>query len=453
MTENENHIFLLAQENIKTALLKLGLPAMTGMLVSAFYNIVDAFFVGQLGTLQTTAVSVIYPLTMVGTGIGLLFGNGASSKISRALGEKEYQKVQIYSSTAIISGVLTIICLVGAMLFFFDPIIRILGATEKSFSYTREYGIIFILGLIFNVFNMMMNNLIVSEGRSSFGMITMLVGGCFNLILDPIFIFGWGLGVKGVAIATLISRLVSTGMYLFYILKGDSYLKISLKSFQPSVSVYKEIFKIGLPVCLFQFLTGSAVSLTNIAARPFGEPAIAAMGIVNRIMSLETQALYGFLKGYSPLAGYNYGAGNIKRVKEATKTAAIWSIIVNVLFGLVCIVFAKQLIYLFNQESAKVLEIGIIALRINAISFMTLGIQLVIGNYFLATGKAKQGGLLSIFRQGLFFIPLLFLFRSIFGVMGIISAQLVADLGATLVTLSLWKKEKNLYMVEGSNDI
>ena len=442
MKESNSRIYLLEKEDIKISLLKLGIPTMVGMLVSAFYNIVDAFFVGRLGTLPTVAVSVIYPLTMVGTGIGLLFGNGASSNISRSLGKKDYENVKIYSSTAIISGAVTMICLVGLMLLFFVPLISILGATENSFGYTREYGIVFIVGLIFNVFNMMMNNLIVSEGGSSYGMIAMLVGGCFNLVLDPILIFGCKLGVSGAAIATLISRLVSTGMYIFYLAKGNTYLKVSLKYFRPAPSIYKEIFKIGLPICLFQFLSGGAVSLTNITAKAFGEAAIAAMGIVNRILSLETQALYGFLKGYSPLVGYNYGAKNMERVKEATKTAILWSTTANIVFGIVCFLFANNLIFLFNQESNQVLVIGSMALRVNGISFMTLGIQIVIGNYFLAIGKAKQGGMLSVFRQGLFFIPLLILLSSLFGLNGLIFAQLVADIGATILTLIIWKNEQ-----------
>ena len=164
MKTNQNRIFLLSEEKIKISLLKLGIPTMIGMLVSAFYNIVDAFFVGRLGTLSTVAVSIMYPLTMVGMGIGLLFGNGASSNISRALGKNNYEQVKSYSSIAILSGLFTIILLVIGMLVFFNPLINILGATSTSASYVREYGIIFIISLIFNVFNMMMNNRIVSEG-------------------------------------------------------------------------------------------------------------------------------------------------------------------------------------------------------------------------------------------------------------------------------------------------
>lgn len=145
--------------------------------------------------------------------------------------------------------------------------------------------------MILNVFNMMMNNLIVSEGGSSYGMIAMLVGGCFNLVLNPLLIFGCKMGVRGAAIATLVSRLISTAMYLFYLDRANTYLKLYFRYFRPTGYIYKEIFKIGLPICLFQFLSGGAVGLTNIVAKQFGEAAIAAIGIVNRIMALETQGL------------------------------------------------------------------------------------------------------------------------------------------------------------------
>lgn len=444
MNENEKRIYILGQENIRTALLKLGIPTMVGMLVSALYNMVDAFFVGRLGTLQTAAVSVVYPLTMVGTGIGLLFGSGAGSYLSRLLGKKEYEKAAVCKSVAILTGTTVIMALAGAMLYFFEPLMLALGATDSSMSYIKEYGMVYIFGLIFNVFNMIMNNLLVAEGNSSYGMTAMLLGGCANLILDPVLIFGCSMGVAGAALATLASRLISVVFYLIYLRRGNGGLKIIFLKFRPNKKLYGEIMKIGLPVCVFQILTGGAVSLTNIAARYFGEAAIAALGIVNRILSLETSILYGFLKGYSPLAGYNYGSGNKTRVREATKTVLRWSTLANVLFGVVCIVFSRQLIYLFNQESERVMEIGRTALTVDAVSCMTLGIQIVIGNYFLAVGKAKQGGILSMCRQGFLFIPFLILFTRFWGLPGLILAQPAADAGAVLLTAVMWKREKFL---------
>lgn len=444
MNEKQKRRYLLETENVKTALLRLGIPTMIGMLVSALYNIVDTFFVGKLGTSQTAAVSIVYPVTMIGLGIGLLFGSGAGSYISRLLGRKEYDKASACSSTAIFSGILTILATTGGMLLFLEPMMRLFGATDASIPYALAYGEFYILGLVFNVFNIMVNNMLVTEGASSFSMAAMLIGGGANLVLDPILIFGCGMGVQGAAVATLVSQTISTVFYLVYLTKGKSYLKLSLRYFKPSRPLFGEIFKIGLPVCIFQFLTGGAIMLTNIAASPFGESAIAAMGIVNRLMSLESNALYGFLKGYSPLAGYNYGSGNLVRVRDATNTALRWSTVSNIVFGIVCILFSSQLIHLFNQESAQVLRIGRLALTVDAVSYMTLGVQIVIGNYFLSIGKAKQGGLLSICRQGLFFIPFLFLLTPLMGITGLVLTQLATDICATAVSLVMWKKEKAL---------
>lgn len=172
--------------------------------------------------MQTAAVSIIYPLTMVGTGIGLLFGSGAGSYISRLLGKKEYEKVSVCSSIAIFTGTRTISVIVAAMLLCFYPLKTVLGATDSSMIYVKAYGMIYIFGLIFNVFNVMMSNLLVAEGNPSFAMIAMLVGGCVNMILDPILIFTCQMGVAGAAAATLASRLISTVLYLLYLLKGKA---------------------------------------------------------------------------------------------------------------------------------------------------------------------------------------------------------------------------------------
>lgn len=441
MNRSKKRMELLANADISTALLKLGIPTLAGTMISALYNVVDAFWVGKLGTLQTAAVSIVYPLTMLGMAFGMLFGSGANSNIARFLGKKEYGKVKEYSSTAVFTGIGTITVLVAGMLLFLEPLLRLLGATEGNFVYAKEYAVIFIIGLIFNVFNMSMNNIIVAEGNPSMSMAAMLAGGITNLALDPILIFGCNMGVRGAAVATLISRLVSAAIYLSYLMKGASYVALSPRYFKPSMELYREVFKIGLPFCFFQLLNGFAVSLTNIAAKPFGDAAIATMGIVNRIMSLEAQGLYGFFKGYSPLVGFNYGAGNIERVKKATKTAIQWSTVANIIFGGICIVFAEPLIYLFNQESAEVLNLGTMALRVNGISYLALGFQIVINNYFLAIGKAKQGAVLSICRQGLFFIPNLLVFSSIWGITGVILSQLAADVCSTILTVILWKNE------------
>lgn len=430
-----------AASDLPSALLRLGLPTMAGMLISSLYPLVDGFWVGRLGALPTAAVSVVYPLNLVGIAVGLLFGSGASSAIARLLGKGQGETAKGYSSTAMVSGLGTMAVLTAGMLAFLSPLLTLLGATAGSLADARAYASLFLPSLLFSVFNLMMNNLFAAEGNTTIGLAAMAVGGCVNLVLDPVAIFLWDLGVRGAALTTLLSQLLSAALYVLYLARGHSQLSLSPRYWTPSPALFQEILKIGLPVCLFQLLTGGVISLTNLLARPFGPEAIAALGIVNRILSLETNALYGFLKGYSPLAGYHYGAGHLDRVKALTNLALRWSTLANVLWGLVCLVFARDLMSLFNQDSPQVLAIGALALRLNGLSYMTFGVQVVIGNYFLAVGKAREGGLLSICRQGLFLIPALLLFSRLWGLPGLLWAQPATDLCATLLTVRFWRRE------------
>ena len=221
MDQAKQRLKVLSEEKISKALLKLGIPTMVGMLVSALYNVVDAFWVGMLGVVPLAAVTIIYPLTMVGMGIGMLFGTGANSNIARLLGSKEYGQVRIYSATTIFSSVVTILIIVTLMLFNLDDVLRFLGASTESMDYARGYGSIFIAGLVVNVYDMTMNNILVAEGNSARSMRAMLMSGLANIVLDPLFIFTFQGGVEGAAYATLLARLLAAGMYTAYILEAS----------------------------------------------------------------------------------------------------------------------------------------------------------------------------------------------------------------------------------------
>lgn len=212
MNHLPKRIYLLEKANISTALLKLGTPTLVGTLVSAFYNVVDTFWVGRLGTAETAGVSIVYPLTMLGMAFGMLFGSGANSSIARLLEKKDYEQAKVYSSTAVYTGLITIIILVAAMLIWIDPLLALLGATPGNQTYAKDYGTIFIIGLVFNVFNMSMNNILVAEGNSLTAMTAMLSGGVANLVLDPLLIFNCRMGVAGAAVATFVSRLISSSL-------------------------------------------------------------------------------------------------------------------------------------------------------------------------------------------------------------------------------------------------
>lgn len=442
MKSSNDRIYILKEEKVPKALLTLGIPTMIGMMVSALYNLIDAFFVGQLGTSQMGAVSVAFPIGVVLLGIGLLFGSGASSYLSRLLGQKANKEASECASTALITSVVTGIAVIAIMLVFLEPILKILGATDTILPYAKEYAFIFIIGLIFNVFNITVNNIITAEGASMISMVTMLSGGVANIILDPILIFGMHMGVRGAAIATLIARIISFCIYLIYLLSGKSVFQFKLSNWSPSKTVYLEIIKVGIPMLVFQLLSSLTLGITNRLAATYDDAAVAAIGVVNRIMSFGCMIIFGFLKGYQPFVGYNFGANNHDRVEEATKTALKWGMTFGIIMAFILIVFRLPIMHSFSKQDETVVIIGSKALIANGIVFIGMAYQVLHGTRFLALGKAKQGGLISIGRQGAFFIPIVFGLNALFHLNGLILAQPISDLCSIFMVVILVRGEK-----------
>lgn len=285
MNERNSKMELLGSVPIPKALLAMGLPTMIGMMINALYNLVDAYFVGGLGTSQMGAISV---------------------------------------------GAAIIICTI----LFLRPILRLLGATESILPYAEIYAGIYVVSSIFNIFNVTMNNIVTSEGAAKTTMCALLTGAVLNMVLDSVFIYVLHLGVAGAAIATAISQIVSTAVYLCYVFRKKSVFSFSIKKCCFSSEIMSEILKIGIPTLVFQLLTSLSVALINLKARPYGDSVIAGMGAVTRIISMGSLMVFGFLKGFQPIAGYSYGAKKYDRLHEAIKTSIIWSTIFCAVFGL-----------------------------------------------------------------------------------------------------------------------
>ena len=424
---------LLGEEKMSKTLLIMGAPTMIGMLVSALYNFVDAYYVGKLGTLPMAAVSVVNPLSYIGMFVGLLFGCGGNSVIARAFGRGSKEDVKKYSASALYIALFVISVLIILTIIFLNPVLHILGSLPQYDDLAREYAIIFTLGLFFNVYNMCMNNMIVAEGNSSISMLAMLIGAVVNIILDPVFIFTFGMGVFGAGLATMISRIVSTIIYTCYVMSKNSMLSINLCSVSLKKKTILDIVSVGIPVALFQLINGGAQTVLNNLARKYGVDAQAAIGIVNKIMFLELNLLYGFFKGCSPVVGYNYGAGNMKRVREATRLALIWSIGATFICGTILVLFRSDIMYIFNQESEQVVRIGAFALVVYALSYLTYGYQIIIGNFFIAIGEVKRGGLLSL-GKGIIYMIYLVVMERLLGLQGLILAQACTDITGTIIT-------------------
>ena len=426
---------LLGSAPIPKALLALGIPTMIGMLINALYNLVDTYFVGGLGTDQMGAVTVAFPLGQIVVGLGLLFGNGAAAYLSRLLGRGDKDTANKVASTAIYSGISIGAVVILFSVIFLEPILKQAGAIESVMPYAITYTRIYIVFSIFNVFNVTMNNIVSSEGAAKTAMCALMAGAVLNVILDPVFIYALNLGVAGAAIATAISQIVSTLVYLCYILRKKSVFSFSIKECCFAKEIMSEILKIGIPTLIFQLLTSLSISMINSAAKEYGGSALAAMGPVTKIMSMGTLIVFGFLKGFQPIAGFSYGAKKFDRLREAIKTAILWSTAFCVIFGAIAAVFSTQIVSLFTKEDAEMVRVGSIALRANGLSFALFGFYTVYSFLFLVMGKAAEGCILGACRQGICFIPAILILPAVWGLNGVLYAQPIADIISAIVTV------------------
>lgn len=435
MNSQSKKMELLGSTSIPKALLAMGIPTMIGMLVNAFYNLVDAYFVGGLGESQMGAISVVYPLGQVVVGLGLLFGNGAASYISRLLGRGDKENADKVASTALYSSVSVGAVIIIISMVFLHPILKLLGATDSILPYAATYAGIYIVSCIFNVFNVTMNNIVTSEGAAKTTMCALLTGAVLNIALDPLFIYVFDLGVAGAAIATAISQVVSTCVYLTYILRKKSVFHFRVKDCTYTKETMSEIFKIGIPTLVFQILTSVSISLINNAAGGYGDSAIAGMGVVTRLISMGSLSVFGFIKGFQPIAGYSYGAKKFDRLREAIKTSILWSTVFCVIFGVILALFPTAIVSRFTKGDTEMIRIGAASLRANGISIMLFGFYTVYSSLFLALGKGREGFILGACRQGICFIPVILLLPMVWGLNGIMYAQPIADVLSAVITV------------------
>lgn len=435
MSERNNKLELLGSAPIPKALMSLGVPIMIGMLINALYNLVDAYYVGGLGESQMGAISIVFPLGQVVVGLGLMFGNGAASYLSRLLGRGKKESADQVASTALYSSVSIGVIIILLATLFMEPILTMLGATETILPYALTYARIYVISCIFNVFNVTMNNIVSSEGAAKTTMCALLLGAVLNTVLDPIFIYTLNLGVAGAAIATAISQMVSTLVYLIYVFRKKSAFSFSIKQFVPTKEIMTEILKIGIPTLTFQILTSLSIALINRAANSYGDAVIAGMGAVTRITSMGTLIVFGFLKGFQPIAGFSYGAKKFNRLREAIKISTLWSTIFCVVVGFLVAIFSKQIISQFTTGNEEMILVGQKSLIANGFSFFLFGFYTVYSSLFLALGKGAAGFFLGACRQGICFIPIILLLPTVWGINGIMYAQPIADILSAAITV------------------
>ena len=434
----------LENEKMTKLLINLSLPATVGMIVNALYNIVDTIFIGRgIGYLAIGGLTVAFPVQMFIMAIAQMIGIGAASVISRNLGAKDIEKADHVAGNSFLAvGVLGIlICVFG--LAFINPMLRVFGATDILMPYAKEYLQVILIGSIYFPFAVAANNLIRAEGNAKVAMFSMLIGTILNIILDYIFIFPLNMGIRGAALATIISQLVTVIYILLYLYGGKSTIKVRLHHLKPNWKIIYEILAIGFPSFARQ-VAGSltAIILNNSLTFYGGELGLAVYGVVNRVIMFLFMPLFGIVQGMQPIAGYNYGAKRIDRVKEVLKLSLIATTVfatVSTLFGEL---FPGHIIGLFDKNP-ELIKNGVFALRIVIAMVPIIGVQIIGAALFQSIGKALPSLFLTLSRQVLFFIPLVIILPRIYGlgILGIWLTFPIADILSTIYTVMLLKKE------------
>lgn len=408
-------------------IISLSVPTIISMLVTSFYNIADTYFVGQIDTQSTAAVGIVFSVMSIIQAMGFFFGHGSGNYISRKLGAKEKENAERMASTGFFYALFIGIVLAVLGQIFLTPLSKALGSTPTILPYTERYLGIILLGAPFMTSSLVLNNQIRFQGNAVYGMIGIVTGAVINVVLDPILIFVYDLGVTGAALATVISQFCSFVLLLCMSHHGGN-IPIRYCNFTPSWTFVKEIISGGTPSLARQGLLSLSTILLNVAAGVYGDAAIAGMSIVSRIGMFINAFLIGFGQGFQPLCGFNYGAELYGRVRQG-----FWFCVkVGSIFLLVCSVcgmgYAEEIVSLFRKGDPDVIAVGADALRWQFITY-PLGAWVIVSNMMLQTiRKPVRATILSSGRQGLFFIPLIFILPHFFGLTGVEMCQAMSDL-------------------------
>jgi putative MATE family efflux protein len=444
----------LGEENIGKLLMKFSIPAIVGMLVNALYNVVDRVFIGQIpggvGKIALSGVTVTFPIAALILAFGMLVGIGTAALISIKLGQQKKEEAE-----NILGNAFTLIILISIMvtvvgLILLEPMLLKFGASEATLPYGKQYMTIILIGVVFQNVGFGLNNTIRSEGNPRIAMYTMLIGGILNTILDPIFIFVFHMGVRGAAIATVISQAVNTIWVLSYFFSGKSVLKIRFKNLKLNAKVVMSIFAIGLSPFSMQIAASVVAVISNRSLAKYGgDFAIGSMGVITSIAMLVLMPIFGINQGSQPIIGYNYGAKKYDRVKHALKLAILSATAITTTGFILIQLFPTQLIGIFNKDP-ELMEIGVHGIRIYLLMLPIIGFQIVSSSYFQAIGKAKVSIFLSLSRQVLILIPLLFTLPRIFELNGVWMSGPSSDAIASILTaIFLYIEMKHLNELHG----
>lgn len=444
----QNELFEKAP--IPKAYMKMALPVVMGMVVTLIYNLVDTYFISLTGDINLIGgISICAPIFTLLLAIGDIFGIGGSSVISRILGAHDYDNARKKSTFCFYASIVTGLVFTVVMLVFQDNILTLLGASSYTYGYARQYYTWLIYGSTFVIFSLVPSNLLRAEGMALESMIGSVIGTVINIILDPVFIFGLGFGAAGAAMATVIGYISTCTFFVVCIGRKCKVLSMNISNLSVDVTTLMSVLAIGLPSSITNLMQTIGITLTNRFLKPFGDTQIAIMGIDLKIVNIALLVIVGLAFGGQPLIGYTYGAGLKERFKKIMSFGMAVTGGTGLAFLVILTLFSRPLISLFLSD-ASMIEQGRIMLFLQLLGAPLMGVCLTVICTFQATGKAIGAFILSACRQGIVFLPVIFLLSKVLGFQGVLLSQFVSDVITTVVAFSLlkvysqkfWKEKK-----------
>lgn len=423
---------------------RLAVPTIISMLVTSIYNMADTFFVSQIGTSASGAVGIMFSAMAMIQAVGFTLGMGSGNNISRSLGNRDEERAGLFAATSFFTaGIIGILIMIFGTLFS-RQMVFFLGATETIAPYAQDYARYILFAAPFMMTSFVMNNILRAQGSAVFAMIGITTGGILNMILDPILIFGFNMGISGAAIATMASQIISFGILLYQCNSHEDCIRIQISKFRPNLHIYGEILHAGLPSFCRQGLASVAAVVLNFAAGPYGDAAIAAMSIVTRFMMFINSSLIGFGQGFQPVCGFNFGAKRYDRVLEAYWFCVKVAVTMLTVFGIVAFIVSRPIITSFRREDLEVIEIGTLALRLQLLTMPFQAWVIMVNMLTQSIGYGFRASIVALGRQGLFLIPSLVVLPRIFGLLGLQMAQPIADMLtfvlATVIVVGILKE-------------
>ena len=441
----------LGTEKIGKLLRKFAIPCIISMVVNALYNMVDQIFIGWgVGYLGNGATNIVFPIVMICLAFSLMFGDGTSAYFSLRLGEKKQEEAEKGVASGIIAGAIVSILLCMGVLIFLTQLLNLFGCTDALREYAIEYGRVIALGIPFMMIGTILNSVIRADGSPKYSMISMVSGAVLNIILDPIFIFDWGLnmGVEGAALATILSQFVTFLLNVLYIRKFKA-IKITKQNFKIDFKIARKVAMLGISSFITQMAVVAVITVQNTIFKQYGnlskfgqEIPLTVLGIVMKINQILNSIIIGISVGSQPIIGFNYGARKFDRVKQTLKVVLGLSVTVSATAFILFQTIPEKLIGLFGSGDELYNEFACITFRTFLMLTIFNGIQISSGIFFQAIGKPSKSAFLTLSRQILFFTPAAIILAKFFNIMGVIYAGPVSDalafgIAATLLVIEM----------------